>query len=42
MAKKLRKTEDPNSVLESMGPDMDEETSNGRGEDEDDAKEESS
>ena len=40
---KPRKTEDPKSVLEWMGPDMDEETSNGRGDDElEDEKEESS
>lgn len=38
---KPRKTELPESVMEYMGPDMDEETSNGRGDDEvDDEKEE--
>jgi hypothetical protein len=42
MARKPRKTEDPESVLEWINPDMDEETSNGRGDDEDDVKEESS
>lgn len=29
-----RRTEDPEKVMEFMNPDMDEETSNGRGEDE--------
>jgi hypothetical protein len=29
-----RKTERPETVLDAMGPDMNEETSNGRGEDE--------
>lgn len=40
MAKK-RKTELEETVLEAMGPDMQEETSNGKGDDEDE-KEESS
>ena len=36
---KPRKTEDPEKVMDAMNPDMDEETSNGKGDDE---KEESS
>lgn len=31
---KQRKTENPETVMEWMNPDMDEETSNGRGDDE--------
>jgi hypothetical protein len=31
---KPRKTENPDTVMEWMNPDMDEETSNGRGDDE--------
>lgn len=31
---KPRKTENPETVMEWMGPDMNEETSNGRGDDE--------
>ena len=31
---KMRRTEDPEKVIEAINPDMDEETSNGRGDDE--------
>lgn len=42
MAKpKLRKTENPETVEEWINPDMDEETSNGRGDDEDEEAESS-
>ena len=37
---KPRKTEDPETVMEWMGPDMNEETSNGLGDDEKAEKEE--
>lgn len=37
---KPRKTENPETVMEWMGPDMNEETSNGLGDDEKDEKEE--
>ena len=36
---KPRKTENPETVMEWMGPDMNEETSNGLGDDEKDEKE---
>lgn len=39
---KPRKTENPETVMEWMNPDMDEETSNGRGDDEDNKKEDES
>jgi hypothetical protein len=39
---KPRKTENPETVMEWMNPDMDEETSNGRGDDEEDEKEDES